>query len=158
MPTALDKVDYKILSVLQEDASRSSAEIAQVVGISASTCSHRIKRLTAEGYIKKTVAVLSRDKLEMRAQFFVKVNVLQHDPQYIQDFVAHMKALPEVMECHVLLGAFDFLLRVVTNDLRSYEAFYFKKLSIVPGVREATTFVSISEIKMTTALPLPKGR
>ncbi len=155
MTTGPDKVDFKILDALQQDASRPSAEIAAVVGISPSTCSHRIKRLIAEGYIKKTIAVLDREKLDMRAQFFVKVNVVQHDPQYIRDFVDRMKALPEVLECHVLLGTFDFLLRVVTSDLRTYEAFYFKTLSSIPGVREAVTFVSISEMKMTTALPLP---
>jgi Lrp/AsnC family transcriptional regulator len=154
MATKLDKIDLKILSALQEDASRSSADLAHVVGISASTCGHRMKRLTGEGYIKKTVALLDRTKLDMRAQFFVKVNVVQHDPQYIKEFVERMKTMPEVLECHVLLGAFDFLLRVVTPDLRSYEDFYFKKLSCIPGVREASTFVSISEVKMTTALPL----
>jgi len=151
---ALDKVDIKILGALQEDASRSSVEIAQVIGISASTCGHRVKRLTTEGYVKKTIAILNREKLDMRAQFFVKVNVLQHDPQYVREFVERMKTMPEVLECHVLLGAFDFLLRVVTPDLRSYEAFYFKKLTCIPGVREASTSVSISEVKMTTALPL----
>ncbi|MGE4063775.1 MAG: Lrp/AsnC family transcriptional regulator [Rhodospirillaceae bacterium] len=149
-----DKIDLKILAALQEDAARSSAEIAQTVGLSASTCGHRIKRLIADGYIRKTVAILSREKLDMRAQFFVKVNVLQHDPQYVREFVERMKTLSEVLECHVLLGAFDFLLRVVTPDLKSYEEFYFKKLTCIPGVREAVTFVAISEVKMTTALPL----
>lgn len=156
MGGGLDKVDLKILNALQEDASRSSAEIATVVGISASTCGNRIKRLTAEGYVKKTIALLNREKLDMRAQFFVQVSVLQHDPQYIREFVERMKAAPEVLECYVLLGAFDFLLRVVTPDLRTYEEFYFKKLTCIPGVREATTFVSISEMKMTTTLPIER--
>ena len=154
MPGKLDKIDLKVLAALQDDASRSSVEIAKQLGISASTCSHRIKRLTGEGYVKKTVALLDRNKLDMRAQFFVKVNVLQHDPQFVRDFVERMKAMPEVLECHVLLGAFDFLLRVVTPDLHSYENFYFKKLTCIPGVREAATSVSISEMKMTTALPV----
>lgn len=156
MPSSLDAVDLKILAELQADASRSSAEISDAVGISTSTCSNRIKRLTVEGYVKKTVALLNRDKLDMRTQFFVKVNVQQHDPQYIRDFTERMKTMPEVLECHVLLGAFDFLLRVITPDLHAYEDFYFKKLSCIPGVREASTFVSLSEVKMTTALPLPR--
>lgn len=154
MAAKLDTTDLRILGALQENAARSSAEIAQAVGLSASSCGSRIKRLANEGYIKKTVAVLDRNKLDMRAQFFVKVSVLQHDPHYIRDFVARMKVMPEVLECHVLLGAFDFLLRVVTPDLKSYESFYFEKLTSIPGVREAATFVSISEVKMTTALPL----
>ncbi|MGE3476349.1 MAG: Lrp/AsnC family transcriptional regulator [Rhodospirillaceae bacterium] len=156
MAAGLDKVDLKILAELQEDASRSSAEISEVVGVSTSTCANRIKRLMAEGYVKKTVAVLNRVKLGMRTQFFVKVTVRQHDPQYIRDFTGRMKTMSEVLECHVLLGDFDFLLRVVTPDLHSYEDFYFKKLSCIPGVREASTFVSLSEVKMTTALPLPR--
>lgn len=152
----LDKIDLKILATLQDDASRSSAEISEIVGVSTSTCGTRIKRLTAEGYVKKTIALLNRDKLGMRTQFFVKVNVQQHDPQYIHDFTERMKSMAEVLECHVLLGDFDFLLRVVTPDLHAYEDFYFKKLSCIPGVREASTFVSLSEVKMTTALPLPR--
>ncbi len=156
MAAGLDKVDLKILGELQENASRSSAEISEIVGVSTSTCGHRIKRLVAEGYVRKTVAVLNRDKLDMRTQFFVKVNVRQHDPRYIRDFTERMKNMPEVLECHVLLGDFDFLLRVVTPDLHAYEDFYFKKLSCIPGVREASTFVSLSEVKMTTALPLPR--
>lgn len=154
MTAGLDKIDLQILNALQEDASRSSAEIASLVGISASTCGNRVKRLTAEGYVRKTIALLNRDLLKLRAQFFVQVTVQQHDPQYIREFVERMKVTEEVLECHVLLGAFDFLLRVVTPDLRSYEEFYFKKLTCIPGVREATTFVSISEMKMTTSLPL----
>ncbi|MCC6912597.1 MAG: Lrp/AsnC family transcriptional regulator [Rhodospirillaceae bacterium] len=156
MAAGLDKVDLRILAELQEDASRSSAEISEVVGVSTSTCGNRIKRLMAEGYVKKTVAVLNRDKLDMRTQFFVKVTVRQHDPQYLRDFTERMKTMSEVLECHVLLGDFDFLLRVVTPDLHSYEDFYFKKLSCIPGVREASTFVSLSEVKMTTTLPLPR--
>ena len=141
---ALDATDIKLLQALQEDASRAAAEIAAMVGISPSTCGTRIKKLT-------------REKLDMRAQFFVKVSVVQSDPSYIESFVERMKAAPEVVECHVLLGAFDFLLRVVTPDLRTYEQFYFNTLCGIPGVREATTSVSISEIKMTTALPLPRA-
>lgn len=158
MAAGLDSLDLRVLGALQEDASRPAAEIAQVLGISASTCSNRIKHLKAEGYVRKVIACLNREKLNIRAQFFVQVSVLQHDPKYIRDFVERMKDIPEVMECHVLLGAFDFLLRVVTADLQTYEAFYFKKLSSIAGVREATTFVSISEIKMTTALPLAAVR
>ena len=154
---ALDATDIKLLQALQEDASRAAAEIAAMVGISPSTCGTRIKRLTRDGYIKKTIAILDREKLDMRAQFFVKVSVVQSDPGYIESFVERMKAAPEVVECHVLLGAFDFLLRVVTPDLRTYEQFYFNTLCGIPGVREATTSVSISEIKMTTALPLPRA-
>lgn len=154
MANGLDATDIRILTALQDDASRSAAEIAQSLGLSPSTCGNRIKQLKAAGYIKKVVACLNREKLDFRAQFFVQVTVMQHDPQYIQDFVSAMNENPEVLECHVLLGAFDFLLRVVTPDLQGYENFYFKKLSYVPGVREVMTYVSISEMKFTTALPL----
>ncbi|MCA0202102.1 MAG: Lrp/AsnC family transcriptional regulator, partial [Proteobacteria bacterium] len=135
MATGLDKIDLKILAELQEDASRSSAEISEVVGVSTSTCGNRIKRLTAEGYIKKTVALLSRDKLDMRTQFFVKVNARQHDPQYIRDFTERMKVMPEVLECHLMSGQFDYLLRVVAQDAEDYERIHRTRLARLPGIQ-----------------------
>jgi Lrp/AsnC family transcriptional regulator len=154
MAIELDKIDLKILRTLQEDASRSAAEIAEAVGLSQSPCWRRIQRLKDEGYISKIVAVLDRDKLDLRAQFFVQVKVVQNDQPNLNDFSQAIRAFPEVMECHVILGGFDFLLRVVTHDLHEYEKFYFEKLSRVPGVREVHSFAAVSEIKTTTALPI----
>jgi Lrp/AsnC family transcriptional regulator len=150
----LDKIDYKILAVLQEDASRSAAEIAEAVGLSQSPCWRRIQRLKDEGYITRIVAQLDRQKLGLRAQLFVQVKVVKNDQASLAEFSEAIRAFPEVMECHVVLGVFDFLLRVVAKDMDAYETFYFEKLSRVPQILECTSCVATSEIKTTTAWPL----
>jgi Lrp/AsnC family transcriptional regulator len=152
--TGLDKIDMKILAALQEDASRSAAEIAEAVGLSQSPCWRRIQRLKEEGYIAKIVALLDRSKLSLRAQLFVQVKVERNDQLSLAEFSQAIREFPEVMECHVILGVFDFLLRVVAKDMDAYKKFYFERLSRVPNIREVTSFVAASEIKSTTALPL----
>lgn len=151
----LDKIDYKILAVLQEDASRSAAEIAEAVGLSQSPCWRRIQRLKDDGYITRIVALLDRQKLGFRVQMFVQVKVVKNDQASLAEFSAAIRAFPEVLDCHVVLGVFDFLLRVVAPDMDAYETFYFEKLSRVPHILEVTSYVAASEIKTTTAWPLP---
>lgn len=154
MTVGLDKIDQKILAALQEDASRSAAEIAEAVGLSQSPCWRRIQRLKDEGYISKIVALLDRNKLALRAQLFVQVKVSKNDQASLAEFSQVIREFPEVMECHVVLGVFDFLLRVVTKDMEAYEKFYFDKLSRLPNIREVNSCVAALEIKSTTALPL----
>lgn len=154
MASDLDKIDLKILKAMQEDASRSAAEIAEAVGLSQSPCWRRIQRLKDEGYISKIVAVLNPDKLNLRTQLFVQVKMSRADPVNKEEFAAVIRSFPEVMECHVILGAFDFLLRIVAQDIQAYEKFFFEKLARVPGIQEVNSYVGISEIKATTALPL----
>lgn len=154
-PTSeLDRIDMKILAVLQENGSLSAAEVAEAVGLSQSPCWRRIQRLKAEGYISKIVALLDRQKLALRAHLFVHVKVVSNDKQNLQAFSQAIRAFPEVMECHVVLGAYDFLLRVVAADMDAYQKFFFDKLSQLPNIREVNSFVAISEIKSTTELPL----
>ena len=152
--SGLDKIDCRILAALQEDASRSAAEIAEAVGLSQSPCWRRMQRLREEGYISKVVALLDRKKLGLRAQLFVQVKVISNDQAGLAAFSKAMQEFPEVLECHVMLGAFDFLLRVVTRDLEAYERFYFDTLSRVPNIREVNSFVAAQQVKFTTAFPL----
>ena len=95
-----------------------------------------------------------RKKLGLRAQLFVQVKVISNDQASLAAFSKAIQEFPEVMECHVMLGAFDFLLRVVTKDLEAYEKFYFDTLSRVPNIREVNSFVAAQEVKFTTAFPL----
>lgn len=152
--SGLDRIDQRILAALQEDASRSAAQIAEAVGLSQSPCWRRIQRLREEGYISKVVALLDRKKIGLRAQLFVQVKVISNDQANLAEFSRQIQEFPEVMECHVILGAFDFLLRVVTRDLEAYEKFYFDTLSRVPNIREINSFVAAQEVKSTTAFPL----
>jgi Lrp/AsnC family transcriptional regulator len=150
----LDKIDLAILRVMQEDASQSAAEIADAVGLSQSPCWRRIQRLKEEGYISKIVAVLDRRKLNLPTQLFVQVKVLRNDQASLAQFTEAIRSFQEVLECHVILGVYDFLLRVVVRDMEAYEKFYFGKLSGVPNIREVNSFVAALEVKSTTSLPL----
>ncbi len=154
MQNALDKFDRRILSLLQEDASRSTAEIAELVGMSQSPCWRRIQRLKDEGYISRQVVIVDRRKIGLNAQVFALVKLTTHGRQNLDEFADTIRNYPEVIECHVLMGAFDYLLRIVAADIDAYQVFLFEKLSRLPGVQEVNSVFSLSEIKSTTALPL----
>ncbi|UUX98085.1 Lrp/AsnC family transcriptional regulator [Sphingomonas sp. J315] len=154
MPEPLDSHDRRILRVLQEDASLSTAAVAEAVGLSPSPCWRRIDRLEREGYIKRRVALLDRRKIGLRAQVFALVKLNAHGRANLDEFAASIHELPEVLECYVLMGTVDFMLRVVAADIEAYEQFFFEKLSRLPGVQEINSTVALSEIKSTTALPV----
>jgi Lrp/AsnC family transcriptional regulator len=151
---ALDSLDRKILTLLQDDASLSTAEIGERVGLSQSPVSRRIARLKEAGYVRRTVALLDREKLGLNAHIFAQVKLSAHGRQHLEEFTAAIRHFPEVLECYVLMGPVDFLLRVVAKDIGAYERFFFEKLSRVPGIQEVNSIVALSEIKATTVLPL----
>lgn len=150
----IDGLDRKILAVLQEDVTLSSAEIGERVGLSASPTSRRIARLREAGYVRRSVAILDRVRLGLNAQVFAQVKLSAHGRQHLEEFTEAIKTFPEVLECFVLMGSVDFLLRIVTADIEAYERFFFERLSRVPGIQEVNSTVALSEIKATTALPL----
>ena len=154
MPEPLDSYDRRILRALQDDAALSTAAVAEAVGLSASPCWRRIDRLEREGYIKRRVALLDRRKIGLRAQVFALVKLNAHGRANLDEFAASIHELPEVLECYVLMGTVDFMLRVVAADIEAYEKFFFEKLSRLPGVQEINSTVALSEIKSTTALPV----
>lgn len=154
MPQALDVHERKILRVLQEDASLSTAAIAEAVGLSPSPCWRRIDRLERDGFIKRRVAILDRRKVGLNAQVFAQVKLNAHGRANLDEFSDKIREFPEVLECHVLMGSVDFMLRVVAADIEAYERFFFEKLSRLPGVQEINSTVALSEIKSTTALPV----
>lgn len=151
---SLDAYERRILRLLQEDASLSNAEIAEKVGLSASPCWRRIDRLEREGFIKRRVAILDRRKVGLNAQIFAQVKLNAHGRANLDEFAAAIRDLPEVLECYVLMGSVDFLLRIVAPDIEAYEKLFFNRLSQLPGVQEVNSTVALSEIKATTALPL----
>src|SRR6185436_3195136 len=111
MYEGLDRIDTNILATLQEDASLSAADLATRVGISQSQCWRRTKRLTDEGYIKRQVALLSRRKLGLNAHIFAHVKLSKHGRENLAEFAEAIQKFPEVLECYVLMGSVDFMLR-----------------------------------------------
>jgi Lrp/AsnC family transcriptional regulator len=154
MHSALDAIDVRLLQALQEDASLSASELAAKVGISQSPCWRRIERLKSDGFIKREVAILDRQRLGLNAQIFARVKMSAHGHARFAEFARAIQSFPEVLECYVLLGDVDYLLRIVTEDIEAYERFVFGKLLRLPGVQEVNSTVALSEIKSSMALPL----
>ena len=154
MPIDLDGYDRRILSILQSDSSRSNADIASEIGLSEAPCWRRVQRLKKEGFIKAQVAVLDRVKLGFNTQIFALVKLDAVGRSNVSDFAKTMNDFPEVLECFVMMGSSDFMLRIVTRDIEAYEQFFFTKLSQVPGVQDINSMVALSEIKSTAELPI----
>lgn len=150
----IDEFDRRILAELQRDSSRPTAEIADAIGLSQAPCWRRIQRLKENGYIRKEVALLDRRKLGLNAQIFAQIKLTATGRTNVEAFTDAIRGFPEVMDCFVLMGNVDFMLRIVAEDIEAYERFFFDKLSQVPGVQEINSMVALSEIKMTTELPL----
>src|SRR6187402_142703 len=143
----LDESDRKILGLMQQDASRSTAEIADLVGLSQAPCWRRLQRLKEAGYIRRQVALLDRRKIGLNAQIFAQVKLTATGRSNLEDFTQAIREFPEVLDCFVLMGTVDFMLRIVARDIEAYERFFFDKLSRVPGVQEINSMVALSEIK-----------
>ena len=158
MPTELDPFERRILQVLQEDASMPTAKLGEMVGLSSSPCWRRVDRLEKEGVITRRVALVDRQKIGLNAHIFAQIKLNAHGRANLDKFTAAIREVPEVMECHVLMGSVDFMLRIVAADIESYERLFFERLSNLPGVQEINSTVALSEIKSTTSLPIPDGR
>jgi len=150
----LDRHEKAILTVLQEDADISIAELAERVGLSQSPCWRRVAALEQAGIIRKRVALVDRRKVGLSAQIFAQVRLSAHGRAHLADFETAIADIPEVIECHVLMGTVDFLLRIVAANVEAYEKLFFEKLSRLPGVQEINSAIALSEIKSTTALPI----
>ena len=150
----LDRFERNILRELQRDASQTTAEIADKVGLTPSPCWRRIDRLEKEGLIRKRVALLDRRKVGLNAQVFAQVKLNAHGRANLDEFSAAIGGFPEVLEAFVLLGTMDFMLRIVAKDIEAYERFFFERLSKLPGVQEINSTVALSEIKSTHELPI----
>ncbi len=154
MQAELDATDLRILRLLQEDASLGAAQIASRVGLSQSPCWRRIDRLQQQGFIRRRVALLDRQRLGLGVMVFVHVKLSRGPRRSLEQFEAAMRSLPEVLECHMLMGEVDFLVKVVTRDVASYETFLREKLARIPAVRDVRSSMALTPVKEGTELPL----
>lgn len=150
----LDAIDRKILTVLQEDASLSVAEIGDRVGLSSTPCWKRIQRLEADGVILKRVALVDQNKIGLGLSVFVSVESADHSDAWLKRFADAVSAMPEVMEFYRMAGDVDYMLRVVIPDMQSYDVFYKKLIHAVP-LKNVTSRFAMEKIKSITALPVP---
>jgi Lrp/AsnC family transcriptional regulator len=150
----LDRLDRKILLILQEDASISIAEVAARVGLSQTPCWRRIQRLRADGVIERTVALVSPDALGLGLTVFIAVEARDHSPEWLERFTAVVTARPEVLEVHRMAGDVDYLLRVAVADMAAFDAFYRELIAAIPLKNVSSSF-AMERVKATTAYPVP---
>ena len=154
MTPELDRFDKKILALLQADSSMTVAQVARKAGLSTSPCWRRIGRLEEAGIVRRRVAVLDHAKLGMEVVAFVNVKLSQHGRENLEDFENTIRTFPEVLECFTVTGDTDYLLKIVTRDIRHFEAFLRDHLMTMPMIRETHSTIAVTEIKDTTELPL----
>ncbi|MBN7798587.1 Lrp/AsnC family transcriptional regulator [Parahaliea mediterranea] len=154
----LDKTDRKILALLQRDASLSASDIAERVNLSQPPCWRRIKRLEEAGVIQRRVALLDQRLLGLNVTVFARVKLSAHGKKSLPEFEQQIGDIPEVLECHTVMGDYDFLLKIVTRDIDAYEVLFRTRLSQMPTVQEIHSNAAISRIKITTELPLEDGQ
>lgn len=150
----LDQTDRRILGLLQTEAGINATEIGERIGLSQSACWRRIQRLREAGVIKDQPAILDREKVGLSTMVFAHVKLTSHGRSNLTDFAQAVRQYPEVLDCYVVLGNVDFLLRIVAEDIKDYESFMYEKLSQLPGVQEVNSSIALSEIKHTTVLPI----
>jgi Lrp/AsnC family leucine-responsive transcriptional regulator len=150
----LDAIDRRILVELQADGRLTNNDLSARVGLSPSPCLRRVRALEAAGLIRGYAALLDPALLDLATSVFVRVWLVGQDDQTVQRFVDSILALPHVVECHMMAGDCDFLLRVVARDLDAYRRFQAEKLARIEGVRSLKTDIPLQRIKLTESLPL----
>ncbi len=149
----LDRIDRKILALLQEDASLAVTEIGDRVGLSSTPCWKRIKRLERAGVIRRRVVILDREMLGLGVTVMVAVRTAQHSDEWLESFAEGVAQIPEVLEFYRMSGDIDYLLKIVARDIADYDRIY-RKLIKVADLHDVSSSFAMQEIKATTALPL----
>ena len=149
----MDKIDRKILSLLQIDASLTAAEVADRVGLSKTPCWRRIVRMQECGLIQRTVAILDPQQLRVGTTVFVTIKTGKHSAGWFDRFRRDVEQMPEVTEIHRMSGDVDYLIRIVVPDIAAYDAVYKRLIAAVEFLDVSASFV-LETLKSTTALPL----
>ena len=143
----MDALDHRILSILQKDGQISMSSLSEQVGLSLSACHRRVKLLEANGIITGYTARLSRKALGFEVQVFMEVKLVSQRREDTAAFEEAISAMPEILECHMISGEFDYLVRVAARSPTDYERLYRERLSSIPSVSQMKTLLSLSTIK-----------
>ncbi|MFT5542366.1 MAG: Lrp/AsnC family leucine-responsive transcriptional regulator [Glaciecola sp.] len=146
-PKHIDRIDRKILTALQIDGKMSNVELASQVGLSASPCLERVKRLEQQGYITGYTAIVDPSKLGAAMLVFIEITLSKTSVDIFAEFSAAVQNLDDIQECHLVSGNFDFLLKARVADMSSYRKLLGDTLLRLPGVRESRTYVVMEEVK-----------
>lgn len=154
----MDNIDRKILSHLQNDARVTNVSLAQSVNLSPAPCLRRVRDLEKEGIIRSYTTLLDPDKVGWGVSVFIEVALEKQVMNSLQVFEETINGYPEVMECYLMTGTSDYLLRVVARDLKSLQAFITDKLAGIPGVANMRSSIALKQVKYKTELPINSDR
>ena len=155
--SSLDELDLKILAKLQENARITNQDLAEAVGLSPSPCSRRVRTLEERGIVRGYVTLLDSAAVGLPVSVFVNDTLERQVEHALEIFETHVRQYPEVMECYLMTGDSDYLLRVVTADVAAYERFLKEHLTRVPGVASIKSSFALNQVKYRTSLPLKEG-
>ena len=150
----LDKYDRAILAALQEDGRISNVQLAAAVNLSESACLRRVRALEEEGYIDRYVALVNQSRVGLGGNVLVHIGLHREEQSELAAFEAAVRDIPEVMECYLMTGEFDYLLRVVVADMADFERLHKEALTRLPGVARVNSSVAIRTVQKKTGLPL----
>lgn len=150
----LDETDLAILSILQQDATLTTKEMAAQLNLTTTPVFERIKRLEREGYIRRYAALLDRRKIGLQMLVFCEVSLKEHNRDFLLRFEQQITAIPQVIECHHITGAFDYLLKVVARDMDDYQDFIKEKLAVLENIGRVQSHFVMLEVKETAPLPV----
>ena len=154
----LDSIDWKILNLLQNDARITNIELSRAIGLSASPCLARVKALEKSGHISRYVSLVDSLKVGLKLSVFINVTLERQVESALERFEESIKSRPEVMECYLMTGESDYLIRVVVADIQVLEDFILNFLSKIPGIGNIKSSFALKQVKYKTALPLPGGK
>ena len=154
----MDSFDQKILAHLQADARIAMAALGEAVGLSASACHRRVKLLEEAGIIRRYVAELDREALGLRVELFVTVALTSQATAVLEAFEEAVRRVPEIVECYLLAGQADYLMRIVISDMAEYEALHRTRLTSLPGVAKMETTFNLRTVTGGRGLPLNRAR
>lgn len=151
----IDRLDRRILEALQKNGNISNLELAELVGLSPSPCSRRVKQLEESGIINRTVTLLNPDKLNLKLTAIIQVSMDRHTPDRFENFEQTLEGYPEVMACSLITGqAADYLIEVLVQDMDGYQAFLLGRLTRIPGVTGVHSSFVLRKIIDRTEIPL----
>ncbi|KUJ78238.1 Lrp/AsnC family transcriptional regulator [Ruegeria profundi] len=150
----LDATDKKILAALQRDGRMSNAELSEQVNLSPSACHRRVQRLEADGYIRNYVALLDARKMNVPTTVFVEITLQGQAEELLDAFEKAVARIPDVLECHLMAGTADYILKVVAEDTEDFARIHRQYLSRLPGVAQMQSSFALRTVFKTTALPV----
>lgn len=150
----LDNTDKEIIRLLQQDATLSMQQLAEKLNLTSTPCWNRVKRLEQAGIINKRVALICPESIGLELIAFVQIKTQQHSQVWLKECVEQMKQFAQVLEFYRMAGEYDYLLKVIVKDMRSFDLFYQQLVNNIPGLTDVNSSFAMQQLKHTTELPI----